>query len=33
MGIGAAVGTAGTASLLRHWTDLHGQVATFQQIF
>jgi predicted MFS family arabinose efflux permease len=33
MGIGAAVGTAGTASLLRHWTYLHGQVAAFQQIF
>jgi MFS family permease len=33
MGLGAAVGTAGTASLLGHWTCLHSQVAAFKQIF
>jgi hypothetical protein len=33
MGLGAAVGTAGTASLLGRWTHLYSQVAAFQQIF
>jgi hypothetical protein len=33
MGIGAAMGTTGTVSLLGHWTHLRSQVAAFQQIF
>jgi predicted MFS family arabinose efflux permease len=33
MGIGAAVGTAGTASLLGYWTHLSGELAAFQRIF
>ena len=33
MGIGAAVGTAGTASLLGYWTHLSGELAAFQHIF
>jgi DNA-binding response OmpR family regulator len=31
--IPSLLGTAGTASLLRHWTRLHSQVAAFKRIF
>jgi DHA2 family multidrug resistance protein len=33
MGIGAAIGTAGTASLLGHWTQRRGPMEAFQDMF